>query len=217
MPATVKVRGEGLIRTEPDEALLWIALTALESAPGAALQDVSTRAAGLVAMLDDLGVAKADRATTGVTVHEEFEHGSEGRRSLGHRAITRVSVRLTDHELIGRLIERSVQELGARIDGPRWQIAPDNPARLEAARAAAADAQRKARAYAEGLGAGLGPPLDVVEADEHSAGHASGAWRAAARSLSIGEPVAVEPGEQEVAASVYVTFALDYTPSSAGV
>ena len=210
--ATVKVRGDAFIRAEPDEAMLWITLTALEDSPTVALRDVSARANALVAMLDDLGIARGDRSTTGVSVHEEFDHGPSGRRSLGHRAATRVAVRLTDHELIGRLIEQAVEEVSARIDGPSWQIASDNPARLEAARAAAADAQRKAHAYAEGVGAGLGPALELSEVDSH---HQPMLARAAARPLSGGEPIPVDPGEQEVAASIHATFALHYEPPSA--
>jgi uncharacterized protein YggE len=52
--------------------MLWISLTALESDPGTALTDVSRRSDTLVALLDDLGIAKKDRSTTGVTVNEEF-------------------------------------------------------------------------------------------------------------------------------------------------
>ena len=40
--------------------------------------------------------------------------------------------------------------------GPRWWIAPDNPARVEACRQAAAEAKRKAEAYADALGLRLG-------------------------------------------------------------
>ena len=205
MPATVKVRGDAVIRTEPDEALVWITLTALADTASAGLADVSTRANALVALLESLGIAKAARSTTGITIHEEFDHVAEGRRSLGHRATTRVSVRLTDHETIGRLIERAVQELGAHIDGPHWQISPDNPVRLEAARHAAADAQRKARAYAEGIGGKLGPPLELSEAD---AQHIPVRARAAAQRFPGGDPVPVEPGEQEVSASIHITFGL---------
>lgn len=93
MSSTVKVRGEAAVRAEPDDALLMITLTALEDTPGAALLDVSTRSSALVAMLDRFGVANADRTTTGVGVHEEFDYGSGGRRSLGHRAVNQVSVR----------------------------------------------------------------------------------------------------------------------------
>jgi uncharacterized protein YggE len=58
------------------------------------------------------------------------------------------------------------EELQARIDGPSWQIAESNPVRLQAAREAAAQAERKARAYAEGVGARLGPLLKLAEPED---------------------------------------------------
>jgi uncharacterized protein YggE len=204
-PPTVTVRGDAIIRAEPDEALLWITLTALQDAPGPALSDVSARSNTLVAMLDELGVAKTDRSTTGITVYEDFDHTPNGRRSLGHRAISRVSVRLTDPELIGRLIAQSTEHLAARIDGPRWQIASDNPVRLQAAREAAVDGQRKAQAYAEGVGAKLGRLIRLTEpSDMHAVARAAGGLRP-----MVAEPMPVEPGEHEVAASIHATFALE--------
>ncbi|MGN6170862.1 MAG: SIMPL domain-containing protein [Solirubrobacteraceae bacterium] len=205
---TVTVTGQASVRAEPDEALLWITLSAVKKAPGPALSDVSTRSNALVAMLDELGVAKADRSTTGVTVYEEFDHTKQGRRSIGHRASSRVGVRLTRHELIGRLISQSTRELAARVDGPQWQIAHDHPVRLEAARIAAADAVRKARAYAEGVGAELGPPIRLAEPGTRSS------WEDADRprllaSRAAPEPMAIEPGEHEVGASIQATFALE--------
>jgi uncharacterized protein YggE len=65
--ATVTVTGEAVIRAEPDEAVLWITLSALETAPGAALADVARRSEALVALLDELQVADADRSTSGIT------------------------------------------------------------------------------------------------------------------------------------------------------
>ena len=65
-------------------------------------------------------------------------------------------MRLSDPELIGQLIAQTTEDLAARIEGPRWLISLDNPVRLEAARQAAADARRKAQAYAEGVSAKLG-------------------------------------------------------------
>jgi hypothetical protein len=202
---TVTVRGDAIIRAEPDEAMLWITLSALQDAPGPALSDVSARSNRLVALLDELAVAKADRSTTGITVYEDFDHTQSGRRSLGHRAISRVSVRLTDPDLIGRLIAETTEDLAARIDGPRWQIAPDNPVRLEAARQAAADGQRKAQAYAEGVGAKLGRLIRLTEPND---GHMMIRASSGLRPMSA-EPMPVEPGEHEVAASIQATFALD--------
>jgi uncharacterized protein YggE len=167
------------------------------------LEDVSARSQTLAAMLDELQIGKPDRTTTGVTVAEEFEHTHEGRQSLGHRAVTQVALRLTDPDVIGRLVSRAAGELDARIDGPRWQIAPDNPVRFEAAREAARDAERKARAYAEGLGARLGAPLRLTEPED---------WhgvRAFAAGGGGGEHVSIDPGEHEVFAAIEVTFALE--------
>jgi hypothetical protein len=202
---TVTVRGDAIIRAEPDEAMLWITLSALDDAPGPALTDVSTRSNALVALLNELGVAKEDRSTTGITVYEDFDHTQTGRRSLGHRAISRVSVRLTDPDLISRLIGQATENLAARIDGPRWLISPDNPGRLEAAQHAAADARTKAQAYAEGVGAKLGRLIRLTEPDGHT-----GIIRTAGglRPMAA-EPMPVEPGEHEVTASIHATFALE--------
>ncbi len=199
---TIRVRGNGTVRAEPDEALLWITLTSTADTPGEALSVVTTRSNSLSRLLDSLGIDKSDRTTAGVTVSEEFDHTQEGRKSLGHRAATQLTLRLTDPELIGRLVSRAASELDARINGPRWQIAPDNPVRVEAAREAARDAERKARAYAEGLGVRLGPPLRLAEPE-----FAHGGWVAAAASRA--ESVPVDPGEHEVFASIEVTFALE--------
>jgi uncharacterized protein len=129
---TVTVRGEAVLRAEPDEAMLWITLTALEDDPGQALADVSRRSEALIALLDEVGVARAGRSTTGVTVYEEFDRTPSGRRSIGHRAAASISVRLTDPEPIGQLITKATTKLQARVDGPRWQIAAQNPVRLDA-------------------------------------------------------------------------------------
>jgi uncharacterized protein YggE len=209
MTPTITVRGVAVLRAEPDEATLWITLTALEDDPGQALADVSRRGEQVAAMLDDLGVAKRDRSTTGVTVYEDFDHTASGRRSLGHRALASTSVRLTDPMLIGQLLTKAATELQARIDGPRWQIAADNPIRLDAAHEAAADGQRKAQAFAAGIGANLGrvirlsePATDLAEPRTHGAGIQLASAAAAG-------PMPIEPGDHEITAAIDVTFALE--------
>jgi uncharacterized protein YggE len=203
--ATVTVAGGAVLRAEPDEAVLWISLSALHDTPGRALSDVSARSSALVALLNEFRVDKADRSTTGITVYEEFDHTANGRRSLGHRAISSISVRLTDLDVVGRLISQATGNLDARIDGPRWVISPTNPIHLEAARQAAADARRKAEAYAQGAGAKLGRLIRLAEPD-HQIG--TRLVRAAARPMAA-ESVPIEPGEHEASATIQATFALE--------
>ena len=110
---TVSVVGEAAVRTQPDEAFLSITLSAMYESPGPALADVAKRSESLATMLDELGISRDDRSTTGVNVTEEFDHTEQGRRSLGHRATASLSVRVADPELIGRVMMRSSGELDA--------------------------------------------------------------------------------------------------------
>jgi uncharacterized protein YggE len=204
--ATVTVVGEAVLRAEPDEATVIVTLSALADTPGPALAEVADRSDALAALLDDLGVGAPDRSTTGVTVYEEFDHTNAGRRSLGHRAAATVTVRLDDLEVIGRLVMRATTELAAQVDGPRWRVAAENPVRLEAARQAAAAGRRKAQAYAEGLGARLGRLVKLTEPEEVRFGRRASR---AAFAAAGGPDMPIELGEQEIAATIELTFTLE--------
>jgi uncharacterized protein len=203
--ATVTVRGQATVRTEPDVAVLWVTLSAFEQSPGEALGDVAQRADALGVLFDELGVREADRSTAGVSVAEEFDPPTRSNRGLGHRATARIAVHLADPEVIGRAISRASEDLHASIDGPHWFITPANPARLEAARQAAADARRKAEAFATGVGATLDILVSLVEPDtgNRPPGLMRSAWAAAG---AADMPIDVE--EYEVRATIDATFAL---------
>jgi uncharacterized protein len=202
--ATVTVRGQATVRTEPDAAILWITLSAFEESPGEALGDVAQRADALGTLLDELGVPEADRSTAGVSVAQEFDPPTHGNRGLGHRATARIAVHLAEPELIGRAISRASEDLRASIDGPHWFVTPANPARLEAAEQAAADARRKAQAYAAGVGVTLDGLMCLVEPD--TADRPRGI-RVSAAAGSRDMPIDVE--EYEVRAAIDATFALN--------
>lgn len=199
--ATVAVVGTASVRIEPDEAFVFITLTKTESGAGPALTDVATRGDALAELLDELEVPSYDRSTTGISVSEEFDHTKDGRKALGYRAASTVSVRLADTKLIGTIIMRCTEKLDARIAGPNWWVSPDNPAWLEAASQAAANARDKATAYAAGLDLKLGPLLALAEPTD-------GSPRRFARAASAGRDMPIETGEQEVTATIHATFTL---------
>jgi uncharacterized protein YggE len=203
---TVRVRGQAAIRTEPDEAIVWITLTKLDPSVSAALTDVAERSQALADLLDELAIDRRQRSTGGVTVREEFDRTKSGRRSLGHRAASMMSVRLTDTELIGRLITRATTAVDARIEGPSWQISRANPARLQAATQAAANARQKAEAYAAGVEARLGR---VIALSEEEGGYGSGRFPMAVAASAPPPDLDVEAGEQDVTAAIEATFELE--------
>jgi len=201
---TVTVLGEAAIRTEPDEAIVWITLSTIDPSPGPALATVAKRSEALDRILDELAIARADRSTTGVTVTEEFDHTKDGRVSLGHRALATMSVRLADADVIGHLIMRASDELDARIAGPSWRISASNPAWLQAATRAAASARARAAAYAAGVDARLGTLIALSEPE-----HGHGMRMPLAARAGTGPDMHVEAGEQEVVATVSATFTLE--------
>jgi uncharacterized protein YggE len=203
--ATITVRGQATVRTEPDVAILGITLSAFEESPGEALGDVAQRAEALGALLDELGVREADRSTAGVSVAEEFDPPTRGNRGLGHRATARIAVHLAEPETIGKVISRTSEQLRASIDGPHWFVTPDNPARLEAARQASAAARSKARAYAAGVGVTLDGLISLVEPDTTDR-PPRGIRRLSAAAGGPEMPIDVE--EYEVRATIDATFTL---------
>jgi uncharacterized protein len=207
IPATVVVDGSASVRVEPDEAFVFLTLTKTEQTAGPALTDVAARGDALAALLDELEVPGSDRSTTGITVNEEFDHTKDGRKALGYRATTTLSVRLTDMKLIGTVVMRCTEELDARIVGPSWRVSPENPAWLDAASRAAANARDKAAAYAAGLDLKLGALLALTEATDPTDVMAR-ARRSTLRAASGGSDVPVETAEQEVTATIRATFAL---------
>jgi hypothetical protein len=100
---------------------------------------------------------------------------------------------------------RRIARRQAGIDGPHWFVTPANPARLEAARQAAADARSKAQAYAAGVGVTLDDLICLVEPDtaDRPPGLSRRVWAAAG---SRDMPIDVE--EYEVRATIDATFAL---------
>jgi uncharacterized protein YggE len=204
--ATVTVTGVAAIRTEPDEAFVWVSLSRVDASPGAALADVAKRTNALAQLLDGLAIKPELRSTSGITVLEEFDHTPQGRRSLGHRAVATTSIRLADPELIGRVVASATDELDARVSGPTWRVSLTNPARLEAAREASANAKAKAEAFAAGIDARLGHLISLSEPEDH---YVRGVQLSGGPAVAASGPdVHIDTGEQQVAASIQATFAL---------
>lgn len=205
--ATVTVRGHAVVPGQPDEVGLTLAVSALAATPEEALTEAAERSRRLEAILDELEVPRASRTTTGLSVSEEREYERERWRHKGYRASNRVQVRLDQAAIVGRLLQEAIARAEAAIDGPEWRIAIDNPARTEACRQAAADARRRAEAYAEALGLHLGevlrvsePGIGVIRAERHAV---------AALAAGPAPEITVEAGEMEVAAAIDVTFRLE--------
>ena len=208
--ATVSVRGEAVVRGKPDRVELSLEVSALEQSVDAALAETAKRSEALEEVLREVGVGPDDYTTTGVSVQEEREYEGERTVHRGYRARDNVVVRLSDPSAAGSLMRLAAERSAARIAGPWWRMDSDNPARAEACRRAAADARRRAEAYAQTLGARLGAILEINETEGRLRGRYGRLPSSFALAASGEEPeVELHPGNLDVAAEVDVTFALE--------
>jgi uncharacterized protein len=207
---TVSVRGQAAVRAAPDEAFALIELTARDASPAVALADVVRRNERLVAILDELGIASADRSTHGLSLHDEFDHDGGRPRLVGRRATVSWVVRAGTSETVERVLVRAGDELDANIAGPNWQISAEHPAWLDAATRAAVRAREMAAAYAAGVGVELGPLISLTEPAVSGARHAQPMMvtTLARASAAAAGPMSMEPGEYEAVATIDATFAL---------
>jgi uncharacterized protein YggE len=209
---TVTVRGQAVVSGKPDEARLALEIKSLYSTPQEALADVAARSEELEKVLDELDVGEEDRTTSGVTVREERDYSKGEYIHRGYIASNMMLVTLNDARIVGRLMREATNRSQARISGPRWQIALDNPARAEAYRQAAANARSKGEAYVEALGARLGAVVSVAEPGlgrVESQFHLADAMAAPSTMADAAPTVEVHAGDLDISALVEVVFRIE--------
>lgn len=214
MSATVTVRGIAVVTAQPDEVALDLTVSFLDRTPEGALGEVARRSSELETIFDELSIVRERWTTTGATVNEETEWNDKTRQHIhrGYRATNRVHLRLDDPEPLGALISAAVARSQAEIDGPTWSVALDNPARLDACRAAALNAQARAEAYVAALGARLGAIVSISEAGTSP----EPMWRRdtvlASKSMAFAASppeIEINAGEMEIRATVQVSYAVE--------
>jgi uncharacterized protein len=207
--STLGVRGHGVARGVPDEAVVTLEIAVVRPRPEDAYDDVARRSGELVRLLDELGLGADARGTAGISVTEEYEYVDGRQRHRGYAARSTSIVRVRDPDVVARVLRDAVAVAQAKVYGPSWHLDPDNPAHAEACRAAAQDCRRRAEAFAEGLGLRLGAVLGAAEPGVRVP-EPAGRVRAFMVAEDAGSPaIPVDPGEHDVHATLEVTYALE--------
>jgi uncharacterized protein YggE len=204
MTRTITVRGRGFAPARPTEALLTLEVAAVRPAAAEAFVEAASRNAALDALCERLAIGEQDRTTTSTSVHEYRQSVEEPVR---WRASYSLTVRLHDPEVATRLLREAVEEVEARVaGGPWWRVRADDPVRLDACRLAAADAERRAAAYAEALGLRRGQLVRAVEVGASDLGEEI---PGGASFASLDFSAELRPGTAEVSAAVDVAYELE--------
>jgi len=205
-PARIVVSGTGTASAVPDAAELTAGAAASAPSAGEALARTSAVVERLRAVLEELGVPDAQVQTAQLDLSVEYrrpETGGEPREVAGYRATHVLRVRLTDLDLLGRLLDQVVAEGANVLRNVRFLRRDPTPTLDDARRRAVADARRKAELLAAEAGVRLGRVLRIEEASP-----APRPFARAAMAAEAARAVPVSPGELELEARVSVTYAI---------
>ncbi len=198
----ITVTATGTVKQAPDQAQLVFSVVSRSDNAKDALAENSADTQKVIDALKHAGVADKNIQTQDVSLQPHYpENGS---RIDGYIANNSVSVTSSIGKA-GALVDTGVGAGANSVSGPSLSISDQDALYRAALKDAVAAARLKAQAIADAAGVGVGHVTNVVEGD--TSGGEPMVYGAAMRSASAAAPI--EPGTQEIQASVTVTFAID--------
>jgi uncharacterized protein len=197
---SVTVTGTASVQAVPNRAGFSAGVSSDAATAQAALAANATKVAQIIAALRSEGVARADLQTQDVSVSPRWD--DRGQKD-GFTAHTSVQVHVQDLRKAGRLIDAAVAAGANETSGPSFDRGDRDALYRDALKQAFAEARLKAATLAGEAGASLGRVLRIEESSPASQPQLPYEMRAMADTTTP-----VEPGKQQVQATVTVTFSL---------
>lgn len=203
--STVTVAGTGTVSATPDMAEITTGVVTQAPTAAQALAANSEAMERLLQALGALGIVTRDIQTTNISVSPLRRQGRDGQppEITGYEVTNQVRVNVRDLSRLGRVLDQQVGQGANLVSGIRFEQQEPQPLIDEARRRAMADARRKAELYAATSSLTVGRVLAVQEAGAVSPRPAM------VPRTTISAAVPVAPGEQEIQATVTVTFILE--------
>lgn len=206
---TISVSGLGTVTAEPDIASIS---TGVVSEAETAKEAMAKNSAVMSAMIDALkasGLDAKDIQTTNLSVQPRYQSSRDGRPPSinGYTVHNQARIIVRDIKRLGDILDQAIRLGSNQISGISFEVSRADDLRDEARKLAMANAQRKAKLYAEAAGASLGQPLSIEEPGSFPIFRPmAGMARAALAGDGAAPPV--EAGSLKLEAHVNVTFAI---------
>jgi uncharacterized protein len=197
----ITVTGTAEVRATPDRADLSFGVQTEGATAARALAANSAATARLIDALKDAGVDSKDLKTEHLDVSPQYD-SEKVPEARGYSASSMLSVRNQPIDRAARLADIGVGAGADTVSGPSLSVADRDAQYRRALESAFEDARAKAETLAAAAGVSLGEVSAIVEGAQYD----GPVWAMEARSADAKTPI--EPGSEQVAASVTVTFAL---------
>jgi uncharacterized protein len=198
----ITVNGTGTAKAIPNQAQLSLGVTTKGSTAREALAANSARMERVIAALKSTGVSEGDIKTQDVSVGPAYD-GDSGTEN-GYAARNSVAVTLRDLDRSSAVLDAASRAGANEVYGPSLTRSNRDAYEAKALESAFGNARKRAEALADAAGVRLGRVTSIVE----GSGGPQPMYDMRARAEpAVGAPI--EPGSEEIQASVTVTFAIE--------
>ena len=198
----ITVVGTGTADVVPDIADWSFGVHSQAATASDALSANASAMKNVIDALRNAGISKDDLRTDQVSLYPET--ADNGRTVTGYSASSTVTATVRDLGNAGRVVDAAVGAGATDVYGPNLRPSDTDAQYREAVDQAFDDARARAEAIASKAGVSLGDPVAIVE----GGGYVPGPVMAYDRATAGAEVAPVEPGTQQVSASLTVTFAI---------
>jgi uncharacterized protein YggE len=198
---SVTVNGSASVIAVPDRATFSFGVDARGETASEALSAASAAAKKVTDAVKKAGVDGKDIQTQNISLSTLTS--SDGRHIEGYAANASITVRARDLDRAGGLVDAAVAAGANGVYGPSLDRSDAEELADKALADAVDDARQKAEALAKAAGGSLGQVISVSES-----GASAPPMPYATREAALATDVAIEPGTQEIQASVTVVFEL---------
>ena len=200
-PHTMTVVGTGSVARVPDVVRVSVGVTATKSTVNLARDAASRSMNAVIAGIRALGIDAKDIKTIGVELSAQYNNSQ---KITGYRMSQQLQVTVRDMAKAGDVVDTATAKGATEVNGLWFEVADPATAMDEARAAAIIQARTSAQKMATAAGVSLGVVVSISESFASSPGpfYAGDALRGAALTT-------LEPGTQDVQASVSVSFAID--------
>ena len=106
--STISVSGTGIIKTEPNQAKVYLGVETQSGNVTEALEENSLKMQSIIKAIKKLGIPKDSIETTYFSVYPIRDYEKSGEDIIGYRASNEITVELQDLDKIGAVIEEAM-------------------------------------------------------------------------------------------------------------
>jgi hypothetical protein len=201
-PAGITVDGTGTVHTTPDEANFSFGAESQAASADAAVAANSKTVQAVIDAIKGAGIPDADIQTEQVSVSPRYD--DNGEKIVGYSASNSVDVKIRDLTKVSAVVTAATNAGANQVYGPNLSVSEQSDLYQQALAKALDDARAKAGALASAAGVTLGRVTNIVEGGQMS----QPVPYAAAEDASGGKAVPIEPGQQDIVATISVTYSI---------